>query len=154
MNPFSRLLSFLRYVTAAEELGAEIPASEGDQGVGVAGRTTRKQGMIARLLAAEHLPDPEPHPATQPAAPKVRWLRWLLSSETLPEAPAEPAARPPAVGSLKWLFAGEDLPWPDAAPEPQSGFHGVNLRWLLAGEPLESPGEVNEPRPEQRFDHE
>jgi hypothetical protein len=159
VNPFLRLFSFLRYLAAAEELGAEIPANEGDQGVGAraasgAAGAGRKQGMIARLLAAEQLPPAEPQAAPRPATPKVRWLRWLLAGETLPAAPQHPAARQPGVGSLTWLLSGEDLPWPDAAPARQSGFHGVNMSWLLAGEPLEPPDEVKEPGLEQRFDHE
>lgn len=110
--------------------------------------------MFARLLAAEDLPHAEPHPAPAHGAPKLRWLRWLFSSETLGDVQATAVQGRVRVGSLKWLLGSETLPAPAAAPELRSGFRGVNMSWLLAGEPLETPDEVKEPRPEQRFDHE
>lgn len=153
MNPLQRLISFLQYLVAAEDLGGQIQRRDGTACVDDAGdahaaaatygmRRKDKHGFWRWLLAAESLPEAAVPPPAQAPQREGLW-NFLFTAESLPEATELPPARAPRrPGIFKTLFGGQVLPPPDATGAPARVPTGISLRWLLASEDLDADREA------------
>ena len=119
--------AFLPWLLSPEKLEFKADSITTDQGRG---------GFFRRLLSLDVLEEEGPEAVAR--KPGISFLRWLFSSETLPEEASIPnKAREKRFFS--WLFALEDLGY--QMPEPDNGQGRVGFfRRLLSSEVLEEEG--------------